>query len=114
MKLEFKNVNPCVLLDKLNNNEIKNVTVTHNGKAGEKIAECVWVECKEDNEKIIKEIVKNLDNTENTKVLSTEEKLVKEIATLKINDMKKDTVISNLTKTIAELKIKVMNVEEGK
>ena len=45
---------------------------------------------------------------------TTEEKLIEEMANLKVDNMKKDMVISNLTKTMAELKIKIMNMEEGK
>lgn len=54
------------------------------------------------------------EENKGTKEITTEEKLIKEMANLKVDNMKKDTVISNLIKTVAELKIKIMNVEEGK
>lgn len=43
----------------------------------------------------------------------TEEKMLKEIANLKINNMKKDNIINNTLKTVAELKVKIMSMEGG-
>jgi len=43
-----------------------------------------------------------------------EETLLKEVANLKISDMKKDAIITNALKTIAELKLEVMNLKEVK
>ncbi|MDU4478625.1 hypothetical protein [Clostridium sp.] len=45
---------------------------------------------------------------------TTEETLLREVAELKIIDMKKDAIINSTLKTIAELKVKIMNMEEGK
>ena len=42
---------------------------------------------------------------------SKEETLIKELAMLKINDMKKDKTINDLSKTLADLKIKIMKME---
>ena len=44
---------------------------------------------------------------------TTEEEMLKEIANLKIDNMKKDTIINNTLKTVAELKVKVMSMEGG-
>lgn len=44
---------------------------------------------------------------------TTEEEMLKEIANLKIDNMKKDNIINNTLKTVAELKIKVMSMEGG-
>lgn len=46
--------------------------------------------------------------------LTREETLSKELAVIKINDMKKDKTISSLSKTVAELKLQIMNMKEGK
>ena len=42
-----------------------------------------------------------------------EEEMLKQIADLKIDNMKKDTIINNTLKTVAELKVKVMSMEGG-
>ena len=39
--------------------------------------------------------------------------MLKQIADLKIDNMKKDTIINNTLKTVAELKVKVMSMEGG-
>ena len=44
---------------------------------------------------------------------TTEEKMLKQIVDLKIDNMKKDTIINNILKTVAELKVKVMSMEGG-
>ena len=44
---------------------------------------------------------------------TTEEKMLKQIADLKIDNMKKNTIINNTLKTVAELKVKVMSMEGG-
>lgn len=44
---------------------------------------------------------------------TTEEEMLKQIAYLKIDNMKKDTIINNTLKTVAELKVKVMSMEGG-
>lgn len=44
---------------------------------------------------------------------TTEEEILKQIADLKIDNMKKDTIINNTLKTVAELKVKVMSMEGG-
>jgi len=43
-----------------------------------------------------------------------QETLLKEVASLKISDMKKDAIITNALKTIAELKLEIMNLKEVK
>ena len=42
-----------------------------------------------------------------------EEEMLKQIADLKIDNMKKDTIINNTLKTVAELKVKVMSMKGG-
>lgn len=44
---------------------------------------------------------------------TTEEEMLKQIADLKIDNMKKDTIINNTLKTIAELKVQVMELKGG-
>lgn len=44
---------------------------------------------------------------------TTEEEILKQIADLKIDNMKKDTIINNTLKTVAELKVKVMSMKGG-
>ncbi|MBN1055674.1 hypothetical protein DVW05_10005 [Clostridium botulinum] len=45
---------------------------------------------------------------------STEDLLSKEVANLKIANMQKDTAINNTLKTIAELKVEIMNMKGEK
>lgn len=65
MILEFKNINPCNLLDKIKETsiDIESIIVTNNRKLNEITAENTWVECKEQDVKIITNIAENLDNT---------------------------------------------------
>ena len=44
---------------------------------------------------------------------NTEKTLMKQIADLKIDNMKKDSIINNTLKTIAELKVQVMELKGG-
>ncbi|WP_394884164.1 hypothetical protein [Clostridium butyricum] len=46
-------------------------------------------------------------------VPTTKEKMLKEIANLKIENMKKDTIISNTLKSIADLKLEVVSMKGG-
>lgn len=54
-----------------------------------------------------------LENKNRESGQTTQEKMLKQIADLKIDNMKKDTLINNTLKTIAELKVKVMSMEGG-
>ena len=65
MILHFSNINPCNLLDKIkeNNIDINSIIVTNDRKENEVIAENIWVECKEQDVKIITSVAENLDNT---------------------------------------------------
>ncbi|MDU5942489.1 hypothetical protein [Veillonella sp.] len=45
---------------------------------------------------------------------TTEETLSKELAAMKIDNMKKDIMMTNALKTIADLKVEVMNLKGGK
>jgi hypothetical protein len=42
-----------------------------------------------------------------------DETLAKEVANIKLDSMKKDTVITNALKTIADLKVEIMNLKGG-
>lgn len=44
---------------------------------------------------------------------TTEEALIKDLATMKINNMKKDVMMTNALQTIASLKVEVMNLKGG-
>ncbi|OOM67469.1 hypothetical protein CLBEIC_42290 [Clostridium beijerinckii] len=44
---------------------------------------------------------------------TTEETLSKEVANIKIDNMKKDAIITNALQTIASLKVEVMNLKGG-
>ncbi|OOM68311.1 hypothetical protein CLBEIC_33680 [Clostridium beijerinckii] len=44
---------------------------------------------------------------------TTEETLSKEVANIKIDNMKKDAIITNALQTIAGLKVEVMNLKGG-
>lgn len=58
------------------------------------------------------EVYKELQENKNKEPKqTTEEKMLKQIADLKIDSMKKDTIINNTLKTVAELKVKVMSME---
>ena len=65
MRLEFNNLNPCLLLDNIIKNgiSVEDVIVTSNIKENETIAETVWVECKDTDSEKINELASNLDNT---------------------------------------------------
>ena len=45
--------------------------------------------------------------------LTTEETLAKELANIKIDNMKKDVMMTNALQTIASLKVEVMNLKGG-
>lgn len=54
-----------------------------------------------------------LDNEEFDAEDNTEKTLLKQIADLKVENMKKDTTINNTLKALADLKLEVMNMKGG-
>lgn len=62
MQLEFKNINPCLLLDKMVEQGLKekNDIVRSDIEIGQSIANTVWVTCSEEKAEKIKEIAENL------------------------------------------------------
>ena len=53
------------------------------------------------------------DNEEYDVEDNTEKTLLKQIADLKVENMKKDTTINNTLKALADLKLEVMNMKGG-
>lgn len=91
MKLTFKNINPKNLLNEivkqgLYDSDIKifnDLKYDENGKQLNYIAENTWVECNNNKEELINNLVVNLDNTEMIQS-TTEELLLQQIADLKL------------------------------
>lgn len=66
------------------------------------------------NDKTGKEVYEEwIKNKNKEPQQTTEEKMLKEIANLKIDNTKKDSVINNTLKTVAELKVQVMTLKGG-
>lgn len=78
------------------------------------------VEINEVKEKVFKyEIIRTADEVYQeylnppTPQPTTEESLSKEVASIKINNMKKDVIITNALQTIANLKVEIMELKGG-
>lgn len=110
MKKKYNNINPNKLHDELISNGIIPLLVESNLKLGKYIAENTWITF-EDNVNVekVNEIVAKHNPTPIVQP-NEQEILSKEIANLKINNMQKDAIISNTLKTVADLKVEIMNM----
>lgn len=109
MKLEFKNINPCNLLDKIIENGIKveDVLVTSDIKLGQNTANNVNVETKDEYIEKIKNIAENLDNS--AKIKSSEQEKLLSLVLLENAEIKRQLkeqqeLSASLGLQIAELK----------
>ncbi|WP_244833362.1 hypothetical protein [Clostridium sp. BJN0001] len=114
MELKYYNKNPNIIYDNLIKNNIKPIKITSDLKIGENIAQNITITLQDNVEtSLIHNIVKNIDKE--LKPQPTEkETLLKEVADLKLDSIKKDSIISNALKTVADLKVKIISMEEGK
>lgn len=63
--------------------------------------------------KSVEEILEEQSTTSTTPTLSIEFMLAKELATMKVDNMQKDTIITNTLKAIADLKVEVISLKGG-
>lgn len=113
MKIKFKNINPCKFYDELLSSNILPILVEHDCKKGEYIAENIWITFNDDVDVTkVNDIVAKHNPSPVIKP-TTEEALIKELATMKIDNLKKDVMMTNALQTIASLKVQVMNLKGG-
>lgn len=93
----------CIVIDGSNNPQ--DIMIENSISAGFKVDEVEIIT----EEEYVKRV--EVNKAEVVQQPTQQEILSKELAILKINDMKKDRTISDLIKAVADLKIKIMKME---
>jgi len=114
--MKFTDINPNKLIDEFSQANIKTINGISSDLVLPKLiaenAECEFIEGT-DMDKVAEILANHNPNVEVIKELTTEEKLSKEVASLKIDSMEKDTIITSTLQTIASLKVEIMGLKGG-